>query len=135
MRAWLARWLDLRPEEIRSVGLSFGGAFLVIAFLILGRSLREAFYLTSFPIETLPYITAAVAFLSVPTVALFARRLARGGPRVTGLPGVPGLRDNRPASGDRHHWGFRLGPIRAVKGGTKIGGQIGCHHFVWDVRS
>lgn len=81
MGAWLARWLDLRPHEVRNVALSFSGAFLVIAFLILGRSLREAFYLTSFPIETLPYITAAVALLSVPTVALFARRLARGDPR------------------------------------------------------
>ncbi len=83
MRAWLARWLDLRPEEVRTVALSFGGAFLVIAFLILGRSLREAFYLTSFPVETLPYITAGVALLSVPTVAVFARRLARGDPRRT----------------------------------------------------
>lgn len=81
MRAWLARWLDLRPEEVRTVALSFSGAFLVIAFLILGRSLREAFYLTSFPVETLPYITAAVALLSVPAVALFARQLARGDPR------------------------------------------------------
>ncbi len=80
MRAWLARWLDLRPEEVRTVALSFSGAFLVIAFLILGRSLREAFYLTSFPVETLPYITAAVALLSVPAVALFARQLARGDP-------------------------------------------------------
>lgn len=81
MRAWLARWLDLRPEEVRTVALSFGGAFLVIAFLILARSLREAFYLTSFPVESLPYITAGVALLSVPAVALFARLLARGDPQ------------------------------------------------------
>ncbi|MGH7541110.1 MAG: Npt1/Npt2 family nucleotide transporter, partial [Gemmatimonadota bacterium] len=38
-------------------------------------------YLTSYPVETLPYITAAVALLSVPTVGLFARRLSRGDPQ------------------------------------------------------
>ncbi len=81
MRERLARWLDLRPQEVRLVGLSFAGAFLSISFLVLGRSLREAIYLTSFPVETLPYITAAVAISSVPTVALFARLLAGGRPK------------------------------------------------------
>jgi len=81
MRGQLARWLDLRPEEVRLVGLSFAGAFLSISFLVLGRSLREAIYLTRFPVETLPYITASVAILSVPTVALFARLLSGGRPR------------------------------------------------------
>jgi ATP/ADP translocase len=80
MRSWLARWLDLRPDEVRIVALSFCGAFLAIAFLVLARSLRETFYLTAFPVETLPYITVTVALLSVPTVALFARLLSRGNP-------------------------------------------------------
>lgn len=81
MRGALARWLDLRPEEVRLVGFSFAGAFLSISFLVLGRSLREAIYLTRFPVETLPYITASVAILSVPTVAFFAWMLAGGRPR------------------------------------------------------
>lgn len=73
----IAVWLDVRPHEVRNVTLSFLGAFLVISFLVLARSLREALYLTTFPIETLPYITAAVAVLSVPTVGIFARTLSR----------------------------------------------------------
>jgi ATP/ADP translocase len=83
----LADWLDIRPDEVRKVVLSFFGAFLVISFLILGRSLREALYLTTFPVETLPYITAAVALLSVPTVAAFARLISRRSPQ-TVLKGV-----------------------------------------------
>ena len=81
MRGQIARWLDLRPEEVRLVALSFAGAFLSISFLVLGRSLREAIYLTRFPVETLPYITASVAVLSVPAVAFFARLLSGGRPR------------------------------------------------------
>ena len=76
----IAVWFDVRPNEVRTVTLSFLGAFLVMAFLILARSLREAFYLTSFDVETLPYITAAVAVLSVPTVGVLARTLARHSP-------------------------------------------------------
>ncbi|MEE9132648.1 MAG: Npt1/Npt2 family nucleotide transporter [Gemmatimonadota bacterium] len=76
----IAVWFDVRPNEVRTVTLSFLGAFLVMAFLILARSLREAFYLTSFDVKTLPYITAAVAVLSVPTVGVFARTLARHPP-------------------------------------------------------
>ncbi len=71
------RWLDIRPHETRPLLLSFGGAFLVIGFLILARSLREALYLSSFDIKTLPYITASVAILGLPTVAVFARMLTR----------------------------------------------------------
>lgn len=77
----LGHWLDIRPDEVGKVALSCAGAFLIIAFLILARSLREALYLTAFPVETLPYITAAVAVLSVPTVAFFSRTLARYHPR------------------------------------------------------
>ena len=83
----LAAWLDIRPHEVRKVALSFFGAFFVISFLILGRSLREALYLSTFPVETLPYITASVAFLSVPSVVAFARLISRHDPQ-TVLRGV-----------------------------------------------
>jgi ATP/ADP translocase len=73
--------LDVRPDEVRPVSLSFLGAFLVIAFLILARSLRESIYITVFPVESLPYVVASVALLSVPSVGLFARQLSRHEPR------------------------------------------------------
>ncbi len=53
----------------------------MLAFSVLARSLRESIYITVFPVETLPYITAAVALLSVPVVGLFARQLGRHDPR------------------------------------------------------
>ncbi len=77
----LSRWLDIRPGELRPVALSFLGAFSAIAFLILGRSLREALYLTSFDVTTLPYITIAIAVLGLPTAGAFTAVLARIGPR------------------------------------------------------
>jgi ATP/ADP translocase len=79
--ALLSRWLDIRPGEMRPVTLSFMGAFCAIAFLILGRSLREALYLTSFDVTTLPYITIAVAVLGLPTAGAFTAVLARSEPR------------------------------------------------------
>lgn len=78
----LATWLDIRPNEGRSLALSVMGAFMVLAFMILARSLREALYLTSFDIKTLPYITAAVALLSLPAVDGFTRLLGRYPPRI-----------------------------------------------------
>jgi ATP/ADP translocase len=77
----LSRWLDIRPGEMRPVALSFVGAFCAIAFLILGRSLREALYLTNFDVTTLPYITIAVAVLGLPTVGVFSAVMARSEPR------------------------------------------------------
>ncbi|UCC81787.1 MAG: hypothetical protein JSW46_12345 [Gemmatimonadota bacterium] len=77
----LAAWLDVRPNEVRYVTLSFLGAFFALAFLILARSLREAFYLDAFDIKTLPYITGAVAILSIPTVGMFGRLLTRYSPK------------------------------------------------------
>ncbi len=68
----IARWLDIRPNEVRAVTFSFASAFLIISFLIAARSIREALYLTAFDVKTLPYITGAVAILSVPTVGVFA---------------------------------------------------------------
>ena len=83
MRAFnrLARWLDIRPEETRQLNLLVLGAFFIIAFMILARALREGLYLESFDVETLPYITIAVAVLSVPVVGGFARLLSRQSPR------------------------------------------------------
>jgi ATP/ADP translocase len=79
--ALLSRWLDIRPGELRPLTLSFMGAFCAIAFLILGRSLREALYLTSFEVTTLPYITIAVAVLGLPTAGMFTAMMARIEPR------------------------------------------------------
>lgn len=81
LRDLASRWLDVRPDEIRPVALSFAGAFLVLGFVVLARSLREALYLTTFPVETLPYVMAAVAALSVPTVSAFGRLLEGSSPR------------------------------------------------------
>ena len=77
----IAAWLDVRPTEVRTVTLSFLGAFLVMAFLVLARSLREALYLTTFDVKTLPYITGTVAILSIPTVGIFSGTLTRYSPK------------------------------------------------------
>ena len=79
----LAVWLDIRPDETRKLSLLVLGAFFIIAFSILGRSLREGLYLGTFPIETLPYITIAVAVMSVPAVGVFGRLLSRQSPEET----------------------------------------------------
>lgn len=71
----LAQRFDIRPGEGRSLAFSAGGAFLMMAFLLLAKALREAIYLTQFAIETLPYITAAVVVCSVPAVGAFTRLL------------------------------------------------------------
>jgi ATP/ADP translocase len=80
-------WLDIRRDEVRPVTLCALGAFVVLAFVVLARALRESIYITFFPVETLPYVVAAVAVLSVPTVGLFARQLSQHPPRrvLTGL--------------------------------------------------
>jgi ATP/ADP translocase len=70
-------WLDFRPEEARALWLSFFGAFLIVGYMILARSLREALYLDAFDIKTLPYITLAVVILGFPTASLFSFFLSR----------------------------------------------------------
>ncbi len=77
----LTERLDIRPGETRSFGLSFAGAFLVLAFMVLARSLRDALYLTTFDVETLPYMIAAVVVLSLPAVSFFTRLLERHHPQ------------------------------------------------------
>ena len=81
MKLSLSHWVDIRPAECRSLWLSVLGAFLVMAALTLARALREALYLTYFDVTTLPYITAAVALLSLPIVAVFTKQLGHHSPR------------------------------------------------------
>ncbi len=82
----IAAYLDVRPREVRTVYLSSLSAFLVMAFLVLARALSEALYLGFFAARTLPYITASIAILSIPTVSFFGRALARFNPKtVLGL--------------------------------------------------
>lgn len=78
----LSRWLDVRPGELRRTALSFLGAFCLLSFLVLGRSLREAFYLTRFDVTTLPYVIAAVALSSLPAVAVFSALLGARSPEL-----------------------------------------------------
>ncbi|MEM7233826.1 MAG: Npt1/Npt2 family nucleotide transporter [Planctomycetota bacterium] len=78
----LARWFDVRPSELRNLGWSCFGAFLILAQLVLGRSLREALYLARFDVATLPYVTVATVVLSVPAVFFFSRMLERLGSQV-----------------------------------------------------
>lgn len=78
--AALADWLDVRPGERRLVLLTTFGAFLVVAFHITARSLREAFFIDEFSVEAFPYVTMATAVANVPSVILFTRLLAQRAP-------------------------------------------------------
>ncbi len=71
----------MRPGEVRLVGLSFGGAFLVMSFLVLARALREAAYLDLFDASTLPYVMGGVVVLGFVAAAAFSRLLERVNPR------------------------------------------------------
>lgn len=68
---------DVRPDEVRTLLILLAGAFLVVSYMVVGRALREAVYLTTFDVTTLPYITAAAALLSLPAVAWFSKVLTR----------------------------------------------------------
>jgi len=70
-------WLDIRPREIQKVTLCILGAFLLMAFVVLVRTIRETLFLDVFDVESLPFVTAAVACLSLPAVGLFAGLLGR----------------------------------------------------------
>jgi ATP/ADP translocase len=70
------QWLGLRTEEARVLWLSFSGAFLVMSYLVLARSLREAFYLDAFNVKTLPFMTLTYVALGLPTAATFSYFLA-----------------------------------------------------------
>lgn len=71
----------MRPAEVRLVALSFAGAFLVMSFLILARTLREAAYLDLFDASTLPYVMGGVVILGLPAAAAFSRLLEHINPR------------------------------------------------------
>ncbi len=77
----LLHWLDIRPGEGRKVAVCFTGAFLVMAFMVLGRALRESIFISRFGVEMLPYLMVAVALGSIPVVAVFSRAVLARGPR------------------------------------------------------
>lgn len=77
----LAEWLGVRESEVRMVLLSFGGAFLVMSFLVLARALREAAYLDVFDASTLPYVMGGVVVLGFPAAAAFSKALELVNPR------------------------------------------------------
>ena len=59
------------------MGLSFLGAFLVLAFLVAARAIREAAYLEAFDAKTLPYITGLVVLLGLPAATAYGRTVYR----------------------------------------------------------
>jgi ATP/ADP translocase len=79
-RERLTEWLDIRPAELRVVVLSFLGAFLVMGFVVLAGSLRDAFYLGFFDAATLPYVLYASVALGLPAAGMFSRQMARRAP-------------------------------------------------------
>jgi len=71
----LEEWLNIRPGEGRLVLLSFSGAFLLMAFVVLARTLREALYLELFDAPTLPYVMGASVAAGLVAAAGFGRAL------------------------------------------------------------
>lgn len=87
----IAEWFNVRPQEQRPLALSFLGAFLLLSFVILTRSLREAFFLTTFDIERLPLMVAAVVVAGLPAIGQFSRLLGIVDPRRVVLALTAGL--------------------------------------------
>jgi AAA family ATP:ADP antiporter len=79
--ARLAEWLDVRPHEIRLVLLAFSGAFLMMAFVVLARALREAFFLDIYDASSLPYVGGASIGLGLLAAAVFSRAVAERTPQ------------------------------------------------------
>jgi ATP/ADP translocase len=77
----LREWFDVRPNEVGRLWLLTCGAFLLIGFVVLCRSLREAAFLEGFDIEALPYLKVAQAVLVLPAVGAFTRLLRQRHPR------------------------------------------------------
>jgi ATP/ADP translocase len=73
----LARWLDVRPHQYRTFSVSALGAFLVMSFSVTARSLREAFFINEFAVESLPYVIIVTALISLPWVGAFSRLMGR----------------------------------------------------------
>ncbi len=74
---FIENWFDIRPEELQRVVACVLGAFFLLAYVILARSIREGLFLTVFDATKLPYITAVVSCLSLPVVGIFADLLGR----------------------------------------------------------
>jgi len=79
--ARLAEWLNVRPNEVRLVLLTFAGAFVMMAFVVLSRALREALFLASFDAAYLPYIGGAAIGIGLAGAGLFARALGSWQPK------------------------------------------------------
>ena len=79
--ARLAEWLDVRPNEVRLVLLTFAGAFVMMAFVVLSRALREALFLDVYDASALPYIGGAAVGLGLVGAGLFSRALRRRDPK------------------------------------------------------
>jgi AAA family ATP:ADP antiporter len=77
----LERWLDVRPNEAKKLWLLTLGAFLLLGFVVLCRSLREASFLESFDVEWLPYLKVGQAALVLPAVWIFTGLLRHRNPR------------------------------------------------------
>ncbi len=73
----IENWFDIRPKETQRAAICILGAFFLLAYVILARSIREGLFLAVFDATNLPYITAAVACLSLPVVGIFADLLSR----------------------------------------------------------
>lgn len=78
----LRRWLDVRPNEGERLLLLTAGAFFLLGFIVLSRSLREASFLESFSFRSLPYVNAGVACLALPSVGMLSRLLRRSNPTI-----------------------------------------------------
>ena len=79
--ARLAEWLNVRPNEVRLVLLAFAGAFVMMAFVVLSRALREAFFLDQFSASSLPYVGGAALGLGLAGAALFSRAVTERHPQ------------------------------------------------------
>ena len=73
--ARLAEWLDVRPNEVRLVLLTFAGAFVMMGFVVLSRALREALFLDIYDASALPYVGGATVGLGLVGAGLLARAL------------------------------------------------------------
>ena len=127
---FLTRWFDVRPGEGRLVLSSFLGAYCVISFLILAKSLREALYLSVFDVTTLPYVIIGAAVLSLPTAGLFGRWMSSGNPRRVYVAYSRRLRGRPHAAASSERCGADGDQRYLLPGHTS--GRVVAHHRVLD---
>jgi HEAT repeat protein len=76
-RGWLERTLGLRPgERATALSLMVTGA-LLMAGQIIGKSIRETLFLSTYPAEMLPYVLLSVAILAAPVVSVYTHAANR----------------------------------------------------------